>query len=76
YVVNADGSFVLDVELVSRINEERAIQPNAQRSVSFNRTLETLDIAEAYTLKADGRKVKVSADQIKEQQEKASVEAP
>lgn len=31
---------------------------------------------EAYTLKADGRKVKVSADQIKEQQEKASVEAP
>lgn len=76
YVVNADGSFVLDVELVSRINEERAIKPNAQRSVSFNRTLETLAIIEAYTLKADGRKVPVSADQIKEQQEQASANAP
>ena len=76
YVVNADGSFVLDVELVSRINEERAIKPNAQRSVSFNRTLETLDIIEAYTLKADGRKAQVNADQIKEQQEQASAEAP
>ena len=42
YVVNADGSFVLDVERVSRINEERAIKPNAEGSVRFNRTLETV----------------------------------
>ncbi|MEX5628883.1 DUF3857 domain-containing transglutaminase family protein [Pseudomonas marginalis] len=76
YVVNADGSFVLDVERVMRINEERALKPNAQRSVSYNRTLETLDIVEAYTLKPDGRKVVVSADQIKEQQELVSAEAP
>lgn len=76
YVVNADGSFVLDVELVRRINEARAIKPNAERSVSFNRTLETVDIMDAYTLKADGRKVPVAADQIKEQQEQASAEAP
>ncbi|MGX5794917.1 DUF3857 and transglutaminase domain-containing protein [Pseudomonas sp. ArH3a] len=76
YVVKADGSFVLDVELVRRINEERAIKPNAERSVSFNRTLETVDIVDAYTLKADGRKVPVAADQIKEQQEQASAEAP
>lgn len=76
YVVNADGSFVLDVELVRRINEERAIKPNAEGSVRFNRTLETVDIVDAYTLKADGRKVPVAADQIKEQQEQASTEAP
>ncbi|MFL1542472.1 DUF3857 domain-containing transglutaminase family protein [Pseudomonas sp. O39] len=76
YVVNADGSFVLDFERVSRINEERAIKPNAQHSVSFNRTLETVDIVDAYTQKADGRKVPVAADQIKEQQEQASAEAP
>ncbi|WEX15908.1 DUF3857 and transglutaminase domain-containing protein [Pseudomonas sp. G11] len=76
YVVNADGSFVLDVERVMRINEERALKPNAQRSVSYNRTLETLNIVEAYTLKPDGRKVVVSADQIKEQQEAVSAEAP
>lgn len=57
FVVNADGTFVLDVERVLRINEERAIKSNAQRSVSYNRTLETLDIVDAYTLKPDGRKV-------------------
>lgn len=76
YVVNADGSFVLDVERVMRINEERAIKPNAQRSVSYNRTLETLDIVEAYTLKPDGRKVVVAPDRIKEQQELESTQAP
>lgn len=76
YVVNTDGSFVLDVQQVLRVNEERAIKPNAQRSVSFNRTLENLDIVDAYTLKPDGRKVAVATAQIKEQQEMASVEAP
>ena len=76
YTVNADGSFVLDVERVLRINEERAIKPNAQRSVTYNRTLETLDIVDAYTLKPDGRKVAVTSDQIKEQQEAASANAP
>ncbi|WP_455826286.1 DUF3857 domain-containing transglutaminase family protein [Pseudomonas graminis] len=76
YVVNADGSFVLDVERIFRVNEERAIKPNAQRSISYNRTLETLDILDAYTLKPDGRKVVVSAEQIKEQQETASANAP
>ncbi|WDU63824.1 DUF3857 and transglutaminase domain-containing protein [Pseudomonas poae] len=76
FVVNADGTFVLDVERVLRINEERAIKSNAQRSVSYNRTLETLDIVDAYTLKPDGRKVAVAADQIKEQQETASADAP
>lgn len=76
YVVNVDGSFVLDVERIFRVNEERAIEPNAQRSVSYNRTLETLDILDAYTLKPDGRKVVVSPEQIKEQQETASADAP
>lgn len=76
YVVNADGSFVLNVERVLRINEERAITPNAQRSLSYNRSLESLEVVEAYTLKPDGRKVIVSADQIKEQQEQVSAQAP
>lgn len=74
--MNADGSFVLDVERVMRINEERAITSNAQRSVTYNRTLETLDIVEAYTLKPDGRKVVVTPDRIKEQQELESAQAP
>lgn len=76
YVINADGSFVQMVELVTRINEERAIKDNAQRSLSYNRSLENLEVLEAFTQKPDGRKVKVGAEQIKEQQETASSEAP
>ena len=34
YVINADGSFVQTIELVTRINEERAIKSNAQRSLA------------------------------------------
>ena len=76
YVVNADGSFVLNVEMISRVNEERAIKLHAQRPLSFNRTLETLKIVEAYTQKASGRKIRVQPKQIKEQQERASADAP
>jgi hypothetical protein len=75
-VVNADGSFVATLETVHLINEERAIKAWAQRSMSYNRTLETLEVLQAYTQKPDGRKVQVKADQIKEQQERASADAP
>ncbi len=76
YTVQADGSFQLDVETVTRINEERAIQAKAQQPLSYNRSFETLEVVEAFTRKPDGRTVKVEASQIKEQQEQASSFAP
>ena len=76
FVIQADGSFRLDVELVVLINEEQAIKSKAQRALSYNRSLETLEVLEAFTQKPDGRKVVVAADQIKEQQERASSQAP
>ncbi len=76
YVVNADGSYVLEADKVVRINEERAIKFSAQRAVSYNRSLDTLEIVEAFTQKPDGRKVMVNADRIREQQERASADAP
>ncbi|SQF97459.1 putative cysteine proteases [Paucimonas lemoignei] len=75
-VVNDDGSFIMTAETVMLINEERGIQAQAQRSLSYNRTLETLEVTEAYTQKPDGRKVLVKAADIKEQQEPASANAP
>ena len=76
FVVQMDGSNRLDVDSVLLINEERAIKASAQRPVSYNRSLETLDVIEAYTQKPDGRKVMVDAAHIKEQQEQASAQAP
>ncbi|WP_028943813.1 DUF3857 domain-containing transglutaminase family protein [Pseudomonas vranovensis] len=75
-VVAEDGSFETTQELVTLINEERAIQYRAQHSLYYNRTLETLEVVQAYTQKPDGRKVVVSAEQIKEQQEQQSAQAP
>ena len=75
-VINADGSFVVTRATVLLINEERAIKEQAQTSLSYNRTLETLDVVEAFTQKPDGRKVPVKPEQIKEQQELVSSQAP
>jgi transglutaminase-like putative cysteine protease len=75
-VINADGSFVMTRDSTFLINEERAIKVQAQKSLSYNRSLETLEVIEAYTQKPDGRRVEVKADQIKEQQERESSEAP
>ena len=76
FVINADGSFVLTNDKVFLINEARAITAKSQQSLTYNRTLETLDVVEAYTQKPDGRKVVVQADQIRDQQERQSSGAP
>ena len=75
-IVAEDGSYERTIDLVYLINEERAIQAVAQQSLYYNRTLESLDVLQAYTQKPDGRKVVVSAGQIKEQQEPQSFQAP
>jgi len=75
-IINADGSFVLTDETVLTINEERAIASQAQRSIYFNQTLESIKVTEAYTQKPDGRKVQVKPDQIREQQEPQLAGAP
>lgn len=76
HVINADGSFVAVNDIVLLINEERAVKVYSQRPLSYNRSLENLDVVEAYTQKPDGRKISVKADQIKEQQERGSSDAP
>jgi len=62
--VNADGSFVADIEFTVLINEERGVKAFAQQSVSYNRSLESMEIVEAYTQKPDGRRMVVTPEQI------------
>ncbi len=76
YVVHEDGSFTMNYELTMLINEQRAVAAAAQRSISYNRTLEDLLVIDAYTQKPDGRRVKVQPDQIRDQQEARSAGAP
>lgn len=76
YVINADGSFIATNDVVVLINEERAVKVYAQYYLNYNRSLENLEVVEAFTQKPDGRKLAVQPDQIKEQQERGSADAP
>src|SRR5471032_2155042 len=76
FVVQRDGSYVETREDLVQLNEQRAIAAAAQRSFHFNRTLEDVEILEAYTEKPDGRRIQILPEQIKLQQEPAYSGAP
>ncbi|SHN07959.1 Transglutaminase-like superfamily protein [Duganella sacchari] len=76
FVVQRDGSYMSTEETLVQLNEQRAIAGEAQRQFHFNRTLEDVEIVEAYTEKPDGRRIAVLPGQIKLQQEPAYAGAP
>ena len=76
FVVNPDGSYTLTVDNVKSIAEQRAVQGHGQYYISYNTTLDEVASVEAWTEKPDGRRVEVRPDQIKDQQEAASSDAP
>ncbi|MBZ2205842.1 DUF3857 domain-containing transglutaminase family protein [Massilia soli] len=76
FVVNPDGSFVFTLDMTTTIVEPRAVPAASQRAVSYNATLEEIVALEAHTHKPDGRIIKVTKEQIKDQQETSSADAP
>lgn len=76
FVINNDGSYLVTIENTVKINETRAIATQALRSIGYNKTLESVEIIQAYTEKPDGRKIAVGVEQIKDQQEARSLAAP
>jgi len=76
FTVDPDGAYTLEVELVKRIASTAAVARNAEQAVSFNGSLDRIMAIEAWTTKADGRRVPVAPQQIRDQQESASADAP
>jgi transglutaminase-like putative cysteine protease len=76
FVVNTDGSYVLTIDKVKDIKLPRAVQAHSQHYISYNRTLDEVVSVEGYTQKPDGRRIAVQPDQIHDQQESASSDAP
>jgi transglutaminase-like putative cysteine protease len=76
FTVAQDGSHTLDVELVKSIVSPSAVEQHAEQYVSFNGSLDQLVSIEAWTTKPDGRRVPVAPEQIRDQQEAASADAP
>ena len=76
YVVQADGSYVLTVDEQRLIALPRAVQQHGQRQIGYNHALDTIAGIVAYTEKPDGRRIAVGPEQIRDQQEPASADAP
>ncbi|KQV59628.1 MULTISPECIES: DUF3857 and transglutaminase domain-containing protein [unclassified Duganella] len=74
--IEKDGSYQLDLAYQIRINEAASLADGANRIVSFNRACEDIEIVSAETVKANGKRLKVEAAAIREQQAPASANAP
>src|SRR5476649_1049106 len=76
FVVNRDGSYAMTEDQTRLIVLDRAVPEQSQIAISYNKTLDEIAALSAYTEKPDGRRVPLGAEQIKDQQESASADAP
>jgi transglutaminase-like putative cysteine protease len=66
-VVEADGRATETVRLEVAVRNDAAAQREAQQAFTFPEDIVTVTVVEAYTLKADGRRLDVPADAIRTQ---------
>jgi len=76
FVVEPSGAYLLTVEQTRTIAERDALHDDARYEIGYNQALEDIIAVEAYTEKADGRRLAVRPHQITDQQQAASVDAP
>jgi transglutaminase-like putative cysteine protease len=76
FVVEPSGAYLLTVEQTQTIVERTALPEHARYEIGYNQALEDIIAVEAYTEKADGRRLAVQPHQITDQQQAASVDAP
>ena len=63
--VNADGSSVSVYESLTRIETQAAVEEDGHIDIPYNGKTETVQILEAYTLQANGKKIKVPKSSIR-----------
>lgn len=76
YTINADSTYDVKSLLKLKINDQQGVDSGSQLPLEYNPDYETLDIIEAYTLKADGKKILVTPDKIITSQASSSADAP
>lgn len=62
HVVSDDGSEVSTYRSVTRVLKANAVEGLRQRTLSYSASAQKLEIVEAFTHKADGRRIKVPKD--------------
>jgi hypothetical protein len=76
FVVEPSGAYLLTVEQIRTVVAPRGPHHHPPAEIGYNQALEDIIAIEAYTEKADGRRLAVQPHQIRDQQRAASVDAP
>jgi len=74
--VKANGSNVTEYENITLIETEKGVDSDSQQDIEYNSKTESVQVLEAYTLQADGKKIKVPKDGIRTTDDPISNGAP
>ena len=67
YVINRDASYTQYLEEQSRVDTPQGVRMLGERKISYNSTLEDVEVLEAYTIQPDGTRIAVPLDKIRTQ---------
>ena len=76
FMVEPSGAYLLTVEHTRTIAQRDALHEHARYDIGYNQAIEDIIAVEAYTEKADGRRLAVQPHQILDQPQAASNDAP
>ena len=71
YEVNKDASYTQYLEEQNRVDTPQGIRLLGERKITYNSTLEDVEVLEAYTIQPDGTRIAVPLDKIRTQDETA-----
>jgi transglutaminase-like putative cysteine protease len=74
--VAADGSWTMATHVETKVLQAAAIAALAQTPLNYSDTLQTLEVTQAHTLKADGTSLAVAPDAIITRQSPSSKDSP
>jgi transglutaminase-like putative cysteine protease len=67
FVINRDASYTQYLEEQTRVDTPQGVRMLGERKISYNSTLEDVEVLEAYTIQPDGTRIAVPLDKIRTQ---------
>ena len=67
FVINRDASYTQYLEEQTRVDTPQGVRMLGERKISYNSTLEDVEVLEAYTIQPDGTRIAVPVDKIRTQ---------
>ena len=71
FEVNPDASYTQHLEEQARVDTPQGVRMLGERKITYNSTLENVEVLEAYTIQPDGTRIGVPLDKIRTQDETA-----